>query len=60
MPYLVINGSVRESGRAYKCGEFIPGAKGSRAAEEDVGAVAWVDAPPREPAKRAKAKVAKP
>lgn len=66
MPYLVIHGSVRESGRTYKRGEFTPGAKGSRMAEEAVGAVEWVDSPPRESAKRtapakvAQAKVAKP
>ena len=63
MPYLVIHGSVRESGRTYKCGEFISGAKGSRTAEEAVGAVEWVDSPPREPAKKAtpaKTKAVKP
>ena len=54
MPYIVIHGSVRESGRTYKCGEFISGAKGSRAAEEAVGAVEWVSPPVvREPAKKA-------
>lgn len=53
MPYIVIHGSVRESGRTYKCGELISGARGSRTAEEAVGAVEWVDAPPREPEKKA-------
>ena len=32
----------------YRTGEFVPGAKGSLADMEAVGAVEWVDAPVRE------------
>ena len=50
MPYLIVNGDVRDSGRIYKCGEFFPGAKGSHADMEAVGAVQWVESPPRQAA----------
>jgi hypothetical protein len=53
MPYLVINGEVRDGAKRYVCGDFVPGPKDSLADMEAVGAVRWVDSPPREPAKTA-------
>lgn len=53
MPYIVRRGEVRDGPKRYKCGEFVPGSKGSLADMEEVGAVAWVDSPPREAAKKA-------
>jgi hypothetical protein len=40
-------------GKPYKCGDFVPGAKGTLADMEEAGAVEWVDAPVREPRKPA-------
>lgn len=51
MPYIVKNGTVRSGPNRYKCGEFVPGAKGELADMEAVGAVEWVDPKPREPRK---------
>lgn len=47
-PYIVRNGEVRDGRKRYKCGDFVPGAKGELADMEAVGAVAWIDAPVRE------------
>ena len=42
MPYIVINGEVHD-GTVYRLGEFVPGSKGSRAAQEAVGADKWLE-----------------
>lgn len=60
MPYLVINGEVRNGTKRYRCGDFVPGEKGSLADMEEVGAVKWVDPKPREPRKSSRAKAVKP
>ena len=53
MPYIVINGEVHDGNMVYGVGSFVPGAKGSLADMEAAGAVEWIDAPVREPAKKA-------
>ncbi len=61
MPYVLKRGTIY--GQPYKCGDFVPGEKGTLADMEAAGAVEWVDAPPREPAKKAepaKRKAVKP
>lgn len=52
MPYVVRRGEVHDGAKHYKCGDFVPGEKGTLADMEAVGAVEWVDSPPREPAKK--------
>jgi hypothetical protein len=47
MPYVLRRGTIY--GQPYKCGDFVPGEKGSMADMEATGAVEWVDAPVREP-----------
>jgi len=47
MPYILKVGTI--FGKPYKCGDFLPGAKGSLADMEEVGAVEWQEAPVREP-----------
>ena len=47
-PYIVKRGEVHDGEKHYRTGEFVPGAKGSLADMEAVGAVEWVDAPVRE------------
>ena len=59
MPYIVTNGEVHDGEKRYKCGEFVPGVKGELADMEAAGAVAWVDAPPREKRQAAKPKAVK-
>jgi hypothetical protein len=60
-PYIVKRGEVHDGGNHYVCGDFIPGVKGSLADMEEVGAVEWVESPPREPAKaKAPAKASVP
>lgn len=49
MPYVLKRGTIY--GQPYKCGDFVPGEKGSMADMEENGVVEWVDAPVREPAK---------
>jgi hypothetical protein len=48
-PYIVKLGEVHDGEKRYKSGDFVPGAKGSLADMEAVGAVAWVESPVREP-----------
>lgn len=50
-PYVLKRGSIY--GKPYKCGDFVPGSKGSLASMEESGAVEWVEAPPREPKPKA-------
>lgn len=47
MPYVLKRGTIY--GQPYKCGDFVPGEKGSLADMEAAGSVEWVDAPVREP-----------
>jgi len=57
MPYIVIIGEVHDGDRHYTIGQFVPGAKGSLADMEAVGAVAWQENVKRpEPAAGATAK----
>jgi hypothetical protein len=53
MPYSVKVGEVHDGDKHYRCGEFVPGPKGSLADMEAAGAVEWIDAPVRETAKKA-------
>lgn len=46
MPYVLKRGTIH--GKPYKCGDFVPGAKGEFAAMEAEGVVEWIDAPVRE------------
>jgi len=55
-PYIVRRGEVHSGAMHYRCGEFVPGAKGELGDMEAVGAVEWVDSPPREPAPKPQAK----
>jgi hypothetical protein len=54
MPYVLKRGTIY--GKPYKCGDFVPGERGTLADMEAAGAVEWVDAPPREKAEKAPAK----
>lgn len=60
MPYVLKRGTIY--GKPYKCGDFVPGEKGSLADMEADGTVEWVDAPVREKAEKpaAKRKAVKP
>ena len=51
MPYVLRIGTVY--GQPYKCGDFVPGEKGSLAEWEANGTVEWVESSPREAAKPA-------
>ena len=58
MPYILKVGTIY--GQPYKCGDFVPGEKGSLAEWEANGTEQWVESPPREPATPAKRKAVKP
>lgn len=45
MPYVLRRGTIY--GQPYKCGDFVPGEKGSMADMEASGVVEWVESPAR-------------